>query len=247
MHSLSLLDLYRGRLSAARQRLERELKIEEIRAGFFNPARTHFLLAVIAKEEGDSRGQMEHLDASVAHLKEIGPKVTWAALVGQEYARAGAVGKAEKLAETVAASVDPRNSENTTYFQILQAEIALAKGDADAAIKNLLASGSENSGVEVRNVRLEALAHAYHQSGQKDQAIGWYEKMLAPPSMGLNPWEPQEHWLAAYAALASDYAARGEKQKARETLAIFLNVWKDADSNLPLLKKAQQLKAELSQ
>ena len=69
--------------------------------------------------------------------------------------------------------------------------------------------------------------------------------MLAPPSVGLIPWEPQEHWLAAYAALASDYAVRGEKQKARETLAIFLNVWKDADSNLPLLKQAKAEYAKL--
>jgi eukaryotic-like serine/threonine-protein kinase len=246
MHSLALLDLYHGRFATARQRLERELKIEEIRAGFLNPARTHFLLAVIAKEEGDSRGQMEHLDAAVAHLKEIGPKVTWAALVGQEYARAGAAGKAEKLAEAVAASVDARNSEDTTYFHILQAEIALAKGDADAAIKGLLASGSATSADAVGNVRMEALAHAYQQSGQRDQAIAWYEKMLAPPGGALQPWEQQQHWLAAYTALASDYAARGDKQKARETLAIFLNVWKNADPNLPLLKKALQLQEQIA-
>src|SRR5208283_5858643 len=97
----------------------------------FHAARIHFQLAVIAKGEGDSRAQLEHLDASVARLKEIGPKVTWAALVGQEYARAGAAGKAEALAEAVAASVDARNAEDTTYFHILQAEIALAKGDAE--------------------------------------------------------------------------------------------------------------------
>jgi hypothetical protein len=30
-----------------------------------------------------------------------------------------------------------------------------------------------------------------------------------------------------------------EKQKARETLATLLNLWKDADPNLPLLKQAK--------
>jgi len=245
LHSLALLDLYHGRFAAARQRLDQELRTQEIKLGAFDAARVHFQLAVIAKGEGDSRGQIEHLDASVAHLKDIGPKVTWAALVGQEYARAGAAGKAEKLTEAVAASVDPRSSEDAAYFHILQAELAVAKGDAEAAIQSLLASEPEASSA-VRTVRTEALAHAYQQSGQTDQAIVWYEKLRAIPEGGASSWEPQQHWLAAYVKLASDYATRGEKQKARSTLDVFLNLWKDADPNLPLLKKALQLQARVS-
>jgi eukaryotic-like serine/threonine-protein kinase len=243
LRSLALLDLYHGRFGSARQRLEQELSIQK--TDVFPAARIHFLLAVLAKGEGDFRGQMEHLDASVAHLQEIGPKVTWAALAGQEYARAGAAGKAEKLAEAVAASLDPHDSEDTAYFHILQAEVALAKGDASAAIKSLLASQSESSAQDVGKVRLEALAHAYQQSGHTDEAIAWYEKLLALPGGSLNAWEPQEHWLAAYVALASDYAAKGEKQKARETLATFLNLWKDADPSLLLLKQAKAEYAKL--
>ncbi|HKM90770.1 MAG TPA: tetratricopeptide repeat protein, partial [Candidatus Acidoferrales bacterium] len=246
LRSLALLDLYHGRFAAARQRLEQELKIQENKRDTFSAARIHFQLAVIAKGEGDSRGQMEHLDASVADLKDIGPKVNWAALVGQEYARAGATGKAEKLAEGVAAWVDPRNSEDAAYFQILKAEVALAKGDANAANKGLLALESETS-ANIRTVRAEGLAHAYQQSGNADQAITWYEKLLAIPEGGASSWEPQQHWLAAYAMLASDYAARGEKQKARSTLDVFLNLWKDADPNLQLFKKARQLRTQLSE
>ena len=244
LRSLALLDLYHGRFASGRQRLEQELNIPETKPDVFHAARIHFLLAVIAQGEGDSRGQMEQLDASVAHLKEIGPKVTWAALVGQEYARAGAAGKAEKLAETVSASVDPRNSEDNAYFHILRAEVSLAKGDADAAINSLLALNSDSSS-GVRTVRTEALAHAYQQSGNRDQAIAWYEKLQETPGGGAASWEPQQHWLASYPALASDYAARGEKQKARETLTIFLNRWKDADPNLPLLKQAKAEYAKL--
>jgi len=244
LRSLALLDLYHGRFAAARQRLEQELKIPESKPGLFRAARTHFLLAVIAQGEGDSRGQMEQLDASVAHLMDIGPKVTWAALVGQDYARAGAPGKAEKLAASVAASVDPGNSEDNAYFHILQAEVTLAKGDADAAIKALLALESDSSS-GVRTVRAEALAHAYQQSSKTDQAITWYEKLQAISGGGAASWEPQEHWLASYSTLASDYASRGEKQKARATLATFLNLWKDADPNLPLLKQAKAEYAKL--
>ena len=238
LRSLAMLDLYHGRLAAARQRFEQELRIAGSKADVFHTARIQFMLAVIARGAGDSRRQMEHLDASVAHLKEIGPKVTWAALVGQEYARAGAADKAEKLAETVSASVDPRNADDTIYFRVLQVEINLAKGSADTAIKELLALESEAS-MGVRGVRAEALAHAYQQSGNSDQAIAWYEKFLAIPQGGVSSWEPQQYWLEAYVTLASDYAAKGEKQKARETLETFLKLWKDADPNLRLLKQAK--------
>ncbi len=47
-------------------------------------------------------------------------------------------------------------------------------------------------------------------------------------------------------ALAQDYLARGDREKARQTLAAFLNLWKDADANLRLRKKALELQAQLS-
>jgi eukaryotic-like serine/threonine-protein kinase len=244
LRSLAMLDLYHGRYAAARKRFEQIATIRNSRPNVFDAARNHFMLAVIGKGEGDARGQMEQLDASVAHLKEIGPKVTWAALVGQEYARAGAAGKAEKLAETVSASVDPRNAGDSVYFHVLQVEVAVAKGSADAAIKGLLGLESETDR-GVAGVRAEALAHAYQLSGNTDQAIAWYEKLLAIPQGSVSSWELQQHWLTAYVTLASDYAAKGEKQKALDTLAIFLNRWKDADPNLLLLKQAKAEYAQL--
>jgi eukaryotic-like serine/threonine-protein kinase len=238
LRSMALLDLYHGRFTAGRQLVEQALAIQEARADVFGAARSHFLLAVIAKGEGDSRTQREQLDASVAHFKEIGPKVTWATLVGQEYARAGAVDQGEKLEKTVAASVDPNNSQDDSYFRILQAEVALAKGDADSAIKGLLSLGSETS-TDVRTVSMEALAHAYQQSGQSERAIASYQQFLAIPRGGAASWEPQQRWLAAYDTLAQDYLSRGERNKANQTLAILLGLWKDADANLPLYKQAK--------
>ncbi len=244
LRSMGMLDLYHGRFGASRKRFEEELKIRETRAEVFDAARAHFMLAVIAGGEGDSRAQTEHLDASVAHLREFGPKVTWAALVGQEYARAGAVSKAEKLAEAVSASVDPRNAEDSVYFQVLLAEVALAKGNADAATTGLLGSEAEVNN-DTRGARAETLARAFQQSGKTDQAIAWYEKFLAIPGGGAVSWEPEEHWLAAQVALGSNYATRDEKQKALTTLAAFLNLWKNADPNLALLKQAKDEYAKL--
>jgi eukaryotic-like serine/threonine-protein kinase len=51
--------------------------------------------------------------------------------------------------------------------------------------------------------------------------------------------------LEARYTLALDYSARRDKHKARETLATLLNLWKDADPNLPLLKQAKAEYAKL--
>jgi cytochrome c-type biogenesis protein CcmH/NrfG len=68
--------------------------------------------------------------------------------------------------------------------------------------------------------------------------------MLGLPDLPLG-WEPQQRWLEARYTLAVDYASRGDKQKARETLATFLNLWKNADPGLPILIAAKSEYAKL--
>jgi cytochrome c-type biogenesis protein CcmH/NrfG len=62
------------------------------------------------------------------------------------------------------------------------------------------------------------------------------------PALG---WEPQQRWLEARYTLAMDYASRGERDSARQTLQTLLNLWKNADPNLPLLKKVKDEYARL--
>jgi hypothetical protein len=45
--------------------------------------------------------------------------------------------------------------------------------------------------------------------------------------------------------LGLDYSSRGNEQEAFEILVTLLNLWKDADPNLPLLKQAKAEYAKL--
>jgi len=118
--------------------------------------------------------------------------------------------------------------------------MALATGEHEKAIELLTQSDKENN----TGFSGEAIAHAYQLSGDADKAIAVYENMLRAPDLSLS-WEPQQRWLEARYTLALDYSSRGDKQKARETLAALLNPWKDADPNLPLLKQAKAEYAKL--
>jgi len=68
--------------------------------------------------------------------------------------------------------------------------------------------------------------------------------MLQGPNRSLG-WEAQQRWLEARYTLAQDYLALGQRDQARKTIESLLQIWKDADANLPLKQKALELRASL--
>lgn len=89
-----------------------------------------------------------------------------------------------------------------------------------------------------RNQAVDRRVSTRLSAGASAQTIAAFEEMFAAEERGLG-WGPQQRWVEACYTLATDYAARGDKRKARETLETLLNLWKDADPDLPLLKKAK--------
>ncbi len=234
LRSLAFLDLYHGRYAGAQNRFEESLDILRAKGSPLSVARLHLLLAIAAEGKGDVKGQRQHLDAAGANLKDFQEKVVFGAMLGDAYARAGLVDQAEKIAAMITPSADQHSLEQMGYLHLLEGEIALSLGEHDRAIELLKQSDKENR----TGLSIEALAHAYQQSARINEAIATYENMLGLTDLPLG-WEPQQRWLEARYSLALDYSSRGDKQKARETLATLLNLWKDADPNLPLLKKAK--------
>jgi eukaryotic-like serine/threonine-protein kinase len=239
LRSLAFLDLYHGRYANAQRRLEECLELVQKQSVTLEVARVHLVLAIVAEGKGDAKGQLKNLDAASSYLNDIQVKALFGAILGDAYARAGHVNQAEKIAAIIAPASDRSNSEQMGYMHLLQGDIALSHGQNDRAIDLLKQSDQEDA----TGFSEEALAHAYQESGRLDQAIAAGEKMLTSSrSLG---WEPQQRWLQARYALALDYLSRGEKLKARNTLAKLLNLWKDADPNLLLLKQAKSEYAKL--
>ncbi len=238
--SLAFLDLYRGRYASAESRFEQSLDLVKAKGSPLGVARLHLLLAIVAEGEGDAKRQRQNLDAAGTNLKDLQEKVLFGAMLGDAYARAGLVDQAEKIAALIAPQADQHSLEQMGYVHLLEGEIASSVEQQDKAIELLKQSDKENR----TGLSIEALAHAYQQSGKIDEAVSTYEKMLSLTDLPLG-WEPQQRWLEARYTLALDYSSRGDKKKARETLATLLNLWKDADPNLPLLKQAKSEFAKL--
>jgi eukaryotic-like serine/threonine-protein kinase len=234
LRSLALLDTYHGRFANARKRFDECLTILQGQQAPLSKARVHLWLAIVADGQEDSRTEQLELANAFDNFQALGPKVVFGAWLGRQYARSGALYQAEKMESLITPLVDAGSAEQRGYLQLLQGEIALAQGHADKAIELFTLSNTENSTA----FSVEALANAYQQAGKTDDAITWYDKFVSQDSPAI-AWEPQQPWLAAHCALAADYLAKGDRDKAKQTLSQLLGLWKNADSNLLLMKQAK--------
>lgn len=243
MRSLALLALYEGRYADAAKRFHGCLLILDKKA-YFSVARVHLWLGIVAGGEGEKQAEEQQFDLAAQNLTTIGPKVVFGAILGQAYARAGFLEKAEKVESTIAPLADAKNEDELGYLHLLQGEIAVAQKRYDDGINLLALSNKENP----TQLSSEALADAYQQAGKINSAIDAYERFVSDTHSLL--WEPQQRWLAAHVTLTEDYIARGnagDAERARQVIGAFINVWKAADANLPLLKQARIDDAKLRQ
>jgi eukaryotic-like serine/threonine-protein kinase len=240
MRSLALLDMYHGRFASARKRFGECLTILQNQQAALSKARVHLWLAILADGQGDLHTEQRELADTFDNFEALGPKVIFGAWLGRQYVRADVLDRAEKMESLIATLTDTKSAEQRAYLQLLQGEIALAQGHADRAIELFTLSNTENSTA----FSVEAIAHAYQQAGKRDEAIAWYEKFLSMPNRAIS-WEPQQLWLAAHYTLASDYLAKGDRVNAKQILARLLDLWKDCDPNLSLLKQAKAAYANL--
>jgi Tfp pilus assembly protein PilF len=86
----------------------------------------------------------------------------------------------------------------------------------------------------VRTV-LTQRAAAYLKTGQPEIAATEYQKNLANP--GIDPISPLFH--LAHLGLARAYASQNNISASRVEYEKFLDSWKDADADMPILKQAR--------
>jgi tetratricopeptide (TPR) repeat protein/DNA-binding winged helix-turn-helix (wHTH) protein len=113
--------------------------------------------------------------------------------------------------------------------------VAMRQGRAAEAIPHFRAA-LQHRAVEWNIDSFEdCLANALLESGRNDEAIAEYERILK-----INPRYPLAHYHLGLA-----YERRGQPQQAHAAYAQFLELWRDADSDLPELIEAKRRLAAL--
>jgi tetratricopeptide (TPR) repeat protein len=239
--SLAMLDLYVGRYHDAQKHLEYALTLT---TAPLSVARVHYLMAVVAQGEGRKREQLAELDRVDADLKQVKLTVLYGSLLGQAYARAGALEKARTVLSAIAPITKTDIDEQGLYLALLRAEVKAAEGDPVRAIDLLPQLGSHSSS-SIRALTIEARAYFYQSAGKTQDAIIWYERFVN--DQGTLFWEPQQRVFTAYSALADDYLQKGDRVNARANVDRVLQLWAGADSDLPLHSDMLALQHKLLQ
>ena len=233
LRSLALLDMYEGRYNDAAAQLREAILLSNSRETLPRRTRDQLFLALLQDSNGDHTGCQRELDQSLQGLGERDPRQDWLrARIAVAYARAGAVQKAEQILGALPPDLSERRQ--------LEGEIALARGDYARATELLLAADRAAR----TPLTLASLARAYLRMGQPEVSALYNEALIAAGRRALG-WEPQLDYMVAHVTLAGFYLSHGERARAAKLLDPMMEVWKNADPDLPLIRQARSLRMGL--
>jgi tetratricopeptide (TPR) repeat protein len=160
-------------------------------------------------------------------------------------ALAGDAGGAEALVNEFNREYPLDTIAQRNYLPEIRAAIALQQGEPAKAIDLLQAALPYEMGqsflVQLTLMPAYLRGKAYLQAHNGSAAAAEFQKLINHPGYLLNsPLAP-----LAKLGLARAYALAGEKDKSRTAYQDFLNLWKNADPDIPVLKQAQAEYAKL--
>ena len=165
---------------------------------------------------------------------------------------AGDAGRAQALADDLGKRFPEATIVQFNYLPTLHAQLALSRTDASKAIEALQAAApyeleSYGKGIEGAAGAAVALCpvfvrgEAYLAAHQGSEAAAEFQKILDHRGIVLN--EPIG--ALAHLQIGRAYAMQGDTAKAKAAYQDFLTLWKDADSDVPILKEAKAEYAKL--
>ena len=240
--SLALLDMYRGKYRRAVDRLREAVLLNQAAKVPLSESRNQLFMATALEAIGDTKGSLGALDRAITCANETTGQVWLVTRIGIEYARRGAMDKATRALAKAQAEAEPTNPQQGSDVHRLQGELELARGHGEKGIELLLLADRENHWP----LTAESLARAYRLDQDLNKAIAANEELIAMHDRSLG-WEAQQGWLEAHYWLANLYLRLGNTQKARTMTDDMLARWKDADPDLPLLKRVLQLQTQLGE
>jgi eukaryotic-like serine/threonine-protein kinase len=216
-------DTYRGRLSPMRDNLRRKVVLPT------HVIRSSRLLALV--------GFFDEAKTAAASLSSMSMNREAQGNLAVTLALAGDIGAAKKLADDLAQRFPEATSTRFCVMPSIQAALALHEGKPQQAIDSLAPAKPYESVKGSEMIVAYLRGEAYLAVRQGAQAAVEFQKMINHPSIDL--YDVPRNVLP-HLGLARAYATQGDKTKARTAYQEFLNLWKDADPDIPILKQAKE-------
>jgi serine/threonine protein kinase/TolA-binding protein len=185
-------------------------------------------------------------DANLAMKLSTGRDVQYGAALALSYA--GDNTRARTLTEGLSKRFPDDTLVHFNYLPTLRAKSALSQENASQALETLRATTPYELGMTTSSpfgwtamYPVYVRGQAYLAAHQGREAAAEFQKILDHRGIVLN--EPIG--ALAHLQLGRAYAMRSESAKAKAAYHDFLTLWKDADSDIPVLKQAKAEYANL--
>ena len=238
--SLALLRMYQGQYTTASELMHEAIILHKSVGYSLSEFRNRLYLCTIHKQMGNSVEYQKELDHCFRMLPETTSEPWWFTLLGNLLARDGDVERAEEMLSGMEERSIQGNESDLSSYNQLKGEIELRKGNFSEALEYLETAAALRSS----NYTLESLANYYYERGNWEMAVSAYEEVLGDKhSLG---WEGQECWIRAKLNIGRAFEASGNLQKAREAYNYILELWDQADADLPELIDIKERRERLS-
>ena len=191
---------------------------------------------------GDGAGAVRMADSALSRvpLAELDPLDRPYLNAVRVYARAG---RPERAADVLSdyESLDLGGSYDGAERDLhwMRGEIALSEGRPEEAVRELRRANAHAGAC--RLIAVPSLGEAFAQAGQADSAIAAYERYLNAGSVYNRIFFDRFTLGPAYEVLGQLHDERGDRARAAEYYAKFVELWKDADPELqPRVQAALQ-------
>ena len=236
-----------GRLEAARRSSNRAIDVAR-RQGERDETVASFQAARAVWEAVCGNGAEGRRDAMAALERSQGRDLQYAA--GLALALAGDTARSQRLADDLEKRFPEDTFAKFTYVPVLRAIAALQRGDPAGGVEQLQAALPYELAVNGLNFSQPFLGglHSAYVRGQALMAARRYteaavefQKILNHRGLvGMDPIG-----ALAYLQLGRVHVLSNDTAKAKAAYQDFLTLWKDADSDLPLLRQAKAEYARL--
>jgi eukaryotic-like serine/threonine-protein kinase len=235
---------YYGRLADARE-VSRSATDSAERAGEKESAATYSALSSLREAVFGNVGEARRR-ANLAVGRSAGRDVQYGAALA--FAYAGDDRRAQALAEDLGKTYPEATIVQFNYLPALRAKLAIHRGNPSDAIEILRAASPYELGQTTSSIfgwtalyPVFVRGEAYLAAHQGAEAATEFQKILDHRGIVLN--EPIG--ALAHLQIARAYAMQGDSAKAQAAYQDFLALWKDADSNIPILIAAKTEYANL--
>ncbi len=173
------------------------------------------------------------------------------------YAMAGDIARAESLTQDLNKRFPLDTQVQSNWLPAIRAQVALDRKNPSAAIESLHATGPIEFGQIVFVTNISCLyptyvrAESYLAAGKANAAVAEFQKILDHSGIVWNCWTGAlAHLGLARANALESRTSQGADADAARVRALaaykdFLTLWKDADSDIPVLKQAKAEYAKL--